>query len=144
VNYLQEDRLEALMPSISDWFLRKREYFETFSEVDSRLEGWFKGECLLLFSRFVANGLLDGFVREKNIPGVTGRNQIDFSLSLEKRSHLLELKALCISQAAGTPRNLHFYFRDDQVGLFKDFRKLEFCLVRINMFLHSFIQIRVR
>lgn len=28
-------------------------------------------------------------------------------------------------QAAGTPRNLHFYFRDDHVGLIKDFKKLD-------------------
>lgn len=42
-----------------------------------------------------------------------------------ERHTLCELKALCISQAAGTPRNLQFYFRDDHVGLIKDFRKLD-------------------
>ena len=34
MNCLPEDRVEAFMPSISDWFLSKLVYFETFSEVD--------------------------------------------------------------------------------------------------------------
>ena len=46
------------------------------------------------------------------------------STSRRFRKRTAGLKALCISQAAGTPRNLHFYFRDDHAGLFKDFRKL--------------------
>jgi hypothetical protein len=53
------------------------------------------------------------------------RKQVDFRIKIGKSDHYCELKACCISQAAGTPRNLAFYFRDDHVGLIKDFRKLD-------------------
>ena len=52
------------------------------------------------------------------------RFQIDFKIQLNGDEHLCELRALCISQAAGTPRNLKFYFPDDHVGLIKDVQKL--------------------
>ncbi len=45
---------------------------------------------------------------------------------IDRVDHLCELKALCISQAYGTGRDLDFYFRKDSaLGLWKDFRKLE-------------------
>ena len=119
--------MEVLLPHISRWFLDKQEYFTAFARADSRIEGWFKAELLVLFNRLVANQVLEKFEREANVhsPKDGKRKQVDFRFYIQGQEHLCELKALCISQAAGTPRNLHFYFRDDHVGLIKDFKKLD-------------------
>ncbi|RMD65173.1 hypothetical protein D6833_03325 [Candidatus Parcubacteria bacterium] len=119
--------MEVLIPYLSEWFLNKQEHFTAFAQADSRIEGWFKAELLVLFNRLVASQVIERFEREVNIPSPRDgrRKQIDFRLYIQGQEHLCELKALCISQAAGTPRNLHFYFRDDHVGLIKDFKKLD-------------------
>ena len=72
-------------------------------------------------------GLLDSIEREANvaIPESGRRAQVDFRIVVDGDMHSCEIKALCISQAAGTPRNLQFHFRDDHVGLLKDMRKLD-------------------
>lgn len=119
--------MEVLLPHISKWFLDKQEHFTAFARADSRIEGWFKAELLVLFNRLVANQVIEKFEREANVPSPKDgkRKQVDFRLHMQGQEHLCELKALCISQAAGTPRSLHFYFRDDHVGLIKDFKKLD-------------------
>ncbi len=119
--------MEILIPHISGWFRDKQEHFTAFAQADTRVEGWFKAELLVLFNRLVADRVIESFEREANIPSPTDgkRKQVDFRLHIQGQEHLCELKALCISQAAGTPRNLHFYFRDDHVGLIKDFKKLD-------------------
>lgn len=119
--------MEVLLPYITRCFLDKQEHFTTFAQADSRIEGWFKAELLVLFNRLVTKQVIEKFEREANIYSPKGgqRKQVDFRLYIQEQEHLCELKALCISQAAGTPRNLHFYFRDDHVGLIKDFKKLD-------------------
>lgn len=117
--------MEVILESIRDWFLAKRDYFIAFAEADSRLEGWFKAELLLLFPKLIQRRLLDNFDREYNVNVLPGRKQIDFRLITRGEIHFCEVKAMCISQAAGTPRNLAFYLRDDHVGLIKDFKKLD-------------------
>jgi hypothetical protein len=119
--------MEALVPHISRWFLQKQEHFAVFAQADSRIEGWFKAELLVLFNRLKASQVLENFTRETRVISRKDgkRKQVDFRLQVQGQTHLCELKALCISQAAGTPRNLHFYFRDNDVGLVKDFKKLD-------------------
>ena len=86
-----------------------------------------KGEFLVLFGRLHQKHRISSFEREPKfrIAATGKRTQVDFRIGFNEEKHLCEIKALCISQAAGTPRNLQFYFRDDQVGLIKDFRKLD-------------------
>ena len=115
--------MEALIQNIRDWFLAKRKHFEVFAKADTLVEGWFKAELIVLFNRLLQEKVIEEFKREPKIDTPAGRKQIDFIVSLNGELHLCELKALCISQAAGTPRNLHFYFREDNV--IKDLRKLE-------------------
>lgn len=117
--------MDNIIQAANNWFFTKKDYFEVFSAADTRLEGWFKAELLLLFSQLKAKGEIQDYHREVNfkIPG--GRYQIDFGVEYKGVIHYCEIKALCISQAAGTPRNLDFYFRDDHVGLIKDFKKLQ-------------------
>lgn len=117
--------MEAILGSIKEWFLSKRNYFIAFAQADSRLEGWFKAELLLLLPKLRQKRLLDRFDREYNINTPFGRKRIDFRLLAQGEINYCEVKALCISQAAGTPRNLAFYLRDDHLGLIKDFKKLD-------------------
>lgn len=119
--------MEQLIPPIKRWFAAKDEHLAVFSDSDSRVEGWFKGELLVLFTRLRQAGVITEFKREASVPCIASskRIQVDLRLQIGTEIHLCELKALCISQAAGTPRNLNFYFRDDHVGIVKDFRKLE-------------------
>lgn len=130
--------MEALIPFILDWFKDRQDHLQVFAQTDCRLEGWFKGELLVLFSRLVKDGVLAGFEREAKVATRGGRLQIDFRLQLGDQIHLCEVKALCISQAAGTPRNLNFYFRDDKLGVFSDFRKLN-SIETMNKWLLAFV-----
>jgi len=117
--------MEVLLQNIYEWFLIRKEHLQVFADADSRVEGWFKAEFLVLLKRLLDDSVIESFEREAKIKSLTGRRQIDFELSIMGEQHLCELKALCISQAAGTPRNLRFYLREDGVGLIKDFRKLD-------------------
>jgi hypothetical protein len=116
-----------LLPHISEWFLDKQERFTTFAQTDSRIEGWLKAELLVLFNRLVASRVIDKFKREAKVPSLKDgrRKQVDFRIHIQEQEHFCEPKVLCISQAAGTPRNLHFYFRDNDLGLIQDFKKLD-------------------
>ncbi len=118
--------MEVLFPHISRWFLDKQEHFTVFAQADSRLEGWFKAELLVLFNRLVASQAIEKFEREAKVssPKDGRRRRVDFRLHIRGQEHLCELKALCI-QAARTGRDLRFYFRDNDVGLIKDFKKLD-------------------
>ena len=105
--------------------MAKKTYFDAFIRNDTRVESWFKAELLVLFDRLVAERAIDAYERELNLHDAQGkRSQIDFSVTIKGVEHYLELKALCISRSKGTPRNLSFYFRDDDVGVIKDLKKL--------------------
>jgi hypothetical protein len=118
-------KMQSLVPHMREWFLPRREYFDSFIENDTRVESWFKAELLVLFRRLMKEKSIDDFKREPSLYDEKGkRSQIDFSVTINGIEHYLELKALCISQSKGTPRNLSFYFRDDKVGVIKDLRKL--------------------
>ncbi len=119
--------MERLLPQIRGWFEPKTEHLLAFARADCRLEGWFKGELLVLFGRLHGELRLRSFEREANVPIVaTGkRTQVDFRIGFHDETHLCELKALCISRAGGTPRNLQFYCRNNKLGLIRDLRKLD-------------------
>ncbi len=132
--------MQTLLPDVCNWFLSKEDYFLAFAEADSRIEGWFKAEMIMLLRSLARQNKIDRFEREFNIAQSGGlRNLIDFRLHIQGQSHLCELKALCISQAAGTPRNLQFYFRDDHVGLVKDLKKLDALSDQENKWVLAFV-----
>lgn len=116
--------METLLPYIWDWFREKREYLKVFAAADSRVEGWFKAELLMLFTHLQESGVIERFECEVNIPlPIAGSSpKVDFKLSLSGEEHLCELKSPCISRVRGKARNLRFYFRED---LIKDFRRLD-------------------
>jgi hypothetical protein len=117
--------IQPILTSVINHFLGKEIYFRAFADADSRLEGWVKAELIVLFNKLMADKVIESYDREAKILSASGRKQIDFRLSLGQTSYLCEVKTPVISQAAKTPRNLHFYFREDDRGLIKDFRKLD-------------------
>jgi hypothetical protein len=117
--------VNAVIPEVQQWFIAKEEYIRCFATWDTRVEGWFKGELLMLLDGLKRRGLIGSFEREKKVQRPTGRVQVDFAVEVGGETHLCEIKALCISQALGTPRNLSFYLREDKVGLVQDLRKLD-------------------
>jgi hypothetical protein len=131
--------MENIIGDVREWFLPRKEYFDAFIKNDTRVESWYKAELLVLLSRLVKERAVDSFEREPSFYDKEGkRSQIDFSVTIKGVEHYLELKALCISQSKGTPRNLSFYFRDDNVGLIKDFKKLDAIGIR-NKWILAFI-----
>jgi len=79
----------------------------------------------LLFDILRSQNIIDDFDREFRINNEGGiANQIDFRIKINNDYNFLELKSLCISQAL-TQRDLNFYFRDDKLGLIKEFRRLD-------------------
>jgi hypothetical protein len=117
--------LNVLLPIMRDWFGRKRPYVECFARWDTRVEGWFKGEMLMLLEKMKQRRVIGSLERERLVHTPEGRLQIDFVIGMDDSEHLCEVKVLCTSQALRTPRNLRFYFREDGVGLIKDLRKLD-------------------
>lgn len=98
--------MKNIIHYIPKWFVAKQEYFESFARNDTRVESWFKAELLVLFERLKSQGLIYSFEREANLRTNKGRKQIDFILKVKDVEHLCELKAMCISQAMGTPQSL--------------------------------------
>ena len=132
--------MESLLDDIWQYFRPKKKYFLAFTETDSRIEGWFKAELIVLLNRLVQQGKVKEFEREYNTAkGERHRSQIDFRLHIHGQAHLCELKAMCISQAAGTPRNLRFYLRNDHVGIVRDFKKLNSLKSREKKWVLAFI-----
>lgn len=133
-----EGIMEGFILHIKKWFTKKQEYFESFARNDTRVESWFKAEMLVLFEQCKSIGLIEGFKRELNISTENGRRKmVDFKVTSGGKDNLCELKAICISKK-DTSRNLKFYFRNDDVGLIKDFKKLE-VLKGYNKWVFAFI-----
>lgn len=116
----------SFLRDIRDWFRPKQEHLLAFARADCRLESWFKGELLVLFARLQKDRRITQIRREVQFgSGQSSRHlKVDFVLGLAEETHLCELKAPCISEVV-TSRNLQFYFRENDRGLIRDFRKLD-------------------
>lgn len=136
--------MKTLVPKIREWFESKEYWFRTFAKHDSRVEGWFKGELLVCLEKLKEAGHVDDFEREftpgEKGWGTKGQRKIDFRITMNGQNHLCELKAMCISQASGTSRNLNFYFRPQENNvLAEDFRKLSSLRSPSNLWIISFV-----
>ena len=62
--------MERLLLTIEDWFAAKSEHLAAFARADCRLEGWFKGELLVLlkFARVEGDALELAGVNERAAP----------------------------------------------------------------------------
>lgn len=117
--------MKELFGKICGHFDRKAENncFEIFVKNEARLEGWFKGELLCLFSDISL-----GFECEKQLP-IPGKRspRVDFSVTIKGKENLLELKILECNNPKG--RKLHSYFSAPKSqkpeGVTKDIQKLQ-------------------
>ena len=116
-------KMVTLLPHINKHFFNKEAYFKLFAQADTRVESWFKGELIFLFEKLKGDNVINGYNRETSLRVNNIRKQIDFKINLGGQDHYIELKAPCISKSS-TNRDLKFYFRDNEIGLIKDFNKL--------------------
>jgi hypothetical protein len=84
--------METILQSIRNWFLDKEEYFDVFSKADTRIEGWFKAELILLLNELIEQGSIEKFEREAKNQSPTGPKKIDFHIWLNGEKHLCELR----------------------------------------------------
>ena len=117
--------IEILINKLDEHFKAKDKYFELFSNNDTRIEGWFKAEILKSLNELKVNHCISEFKLEWSIKDENGkRKSIDFIIKFnDDKLFLIEVKAIVISHHK-TPRNLNYYFREDHVGILKDFYKL--------------------
>lgn len=117
--------MKTLIEDLKKWFLGRKKHLKSFGLYDCRLESWFKGELFIFFDDLKRRRAIENFQREVRRKTVDNkRRQVDFSIIIKGEEQLCELKSLCISKRR-TKRDLKFYFRDDNVGLIRDFRKLK-------------------
>jgi hypothetical protein len=90
------------------------------------VEGWFKGELLMLLKQLENRKIIANYTPEVSMQShVPGRRiQVDFKVDFGNESVLCELKSLCVSHTR-THRRLPFYFHDDHVDVIKDLKKMD-------------------
>ena len=116
--------MQILLEQFKQHLLKKQEHLRIFALNDARVEGWFKGELLVLLEAMKKNGLVRGYMSEASLYfSNNNRCLVDFVIGTGNQDHCVELKVLCISRTKGN-RNLHFYFRNN-AQLLGDFTKLE-------------------
>ena len=118
--------MREILNEICEYFKYKEKNFVVFTENDVRIEGWFKGELLMLFKEMKDNNRIKNFDREVSRFSDGKRFQVDFSITTnDDVERFIEIKSLSIGQKKKTPRNLSFYFRDDNLGVINDLKKFK-------------------
>lgn len=87
--------MEKVIGKIEFWLNKERvqETIKVFTDKDSAVEGWFKGELMVLFSGLQEESVLEDFKRECKVSALKGR-KTDFLLTLsDGRSVVIEMKA---------------------------------------------------
>ena len=96
---------------------------------------------MVLFQRLKDQQKIKHYHREHPVFNIRDKknNKVDFILDINNHEILVEYKALCISQADNTPRNLNFYFQDDNVGMVKDLYKAEYLQFNGQIWIMGFV-----
>ena len=118
--------MNPILLYIEKHFEAKTDYFKRFSEADTRIEGWLKGELISLFVDLAEKKIIESFQIEISGEELGGdKGQVDFFVKVsDKESFIFELKSMVISKRK-TGRDLKFYCGKDRVGFYKDFAKME-------------------
>ncbi|HXG06024.1 MAG TPA: hypothetical protein VNI77_01700 [Nitrososphaera sp.] len=90
-----------------------------FSELEFQSEGWFKTEFLLFLSGARSRGDITNFSREVKHNG----KQIDFEITQNGITHLVEAKHWLIGEQRGAVWTARNYFQDE-TNIVTDVRKL--------------------
>lgn len=109
--------MENLFKEIVKHLSSKKDYFDTFIEYKTRMEGWIEGEILwLLNQKSIQDQYGVAIISAKK----GGEVRPDLVLRLNTDEYWIELKALVVEHSR---RTLRFYFSHPK-QLPKDFKKL--------------------
>ena len=111
----------SLLPQLRKHFDSLQDRLTLFAQQGIQVEGWFKGELLLAFSRLLSNGTIERLDREVRFP----EGRVDISLARGGRENLVELKHWLVGDQKGYKYDPSFYFPDPtSVGILPDVKKL--------------------
>lgn len=114
--------MRELLPYIKAHFDNLQDRFITFRNQEVQVEGWLKGELLLLLSQMRDSNNIEDLDREVK----HGRSKLDLKIHLTGGIHYVELKHWLIGVQRGFRLDPHFYFGDPSpVGITKDYDKLD-------------------
>jgi hypothetical protein len=119
--------LPGLIAELDQEFKQRLEHFEAYTAEGVQVEGWFKGEILVILRRLTDRGVITGFAREH--PATTGgRKKIDFIVDAGGQEVAIELKAwLDGFQKGARWRTHHYCTADPVIGIGPDLEKLQTC-----------------
>lgn len=100
-------------------------HVRAFHRGESQIEGWFKGEMIVLLDEMKRAGKVAGFehAREHTVEG--GRKKYDFVIAAEGETHAVEIKSWLIGKQKGDTYNAYWYFTDTGTPLEADAAKLK-------------------
>ena len=58
------NRMETVLKALQGWFIEKKEHFIQFAKTQRHIEGWIKGELIVLLNRLFEYGLVEQFIPE--------------------------------------------------------------------------------
>jgi hypothetical protein len=117
--------MKSLLPHLRDHFDALENHMLCFTTQGVQIEGWFKGELLVLLQRLIKEQVVQSFDREVQHLGA----KIDLRIESKQRNWV-ELKHWLIGRQKGTSYGPSDYFRDSSsVGIIGDVRKLRSCPV---------------
>ena len=112
--------MNELLPHMKQHFDTLQDRLACFREQEVQVEGWFKGEMLLLLTNLRKKGIVEGFDREAG-PG----GKVDLIVKIAGSRHCIELKHWLVGVQRGARLTPAFYFGDPTpVGVLRDVDKL--------------------
>ena len=113
--------MKSIIKEINEWFLAKRDYFDSFALNDIRVESWFKAELLTLLELLKCGLVIDDFETETTLRASGAKRKIDFKVIVDQLPCLCQIRALR-TNAANAIKSCFF---DGPHALIKDCRKLD-------------------
>jgi len=115
--------MQSIVKEINEWFLPKREYFESFAQNDILVEPWLKMEMLTLLELLKCGLVIDDFESDCMAAADKGKRKVDFRVVIEGEAYMCGIRAVCTSMVR-TQRPLSHYFSGHKESLLADFRRL--------------------
>lgn len=117
--------IDAVVEGMRAVVLQHISHVRAFRRAESQIEGWFKGEMIVLLDAMKREGRVAKFeyAREHVVAG--SRRKYDFVIAGDGVSHAVEIKAWLIGKQEGTTYNAYWYFTDTGSPLEADAAKLK-------------------
>ena len=111
----------SLLPPLRKHFDSLEDRLILFARQGIQVEGWFKGETLLVLSRLLSEGTIGALDRKVRFP----EGRVDITVTHRGQLHLLELKHWLVGHQREYKYKTGFYFTDrTSVGIVPDVSKL--------------------